>query len=75
MDIENRIRRLEQRYRAAFSSAVAAKAHYMALAGEPSSSAIAVKRADEQWTQWEARKKTLVAQMDSLERLETEMAG
>jgi hypothetical protein len=36
MDIEARLRKLEARYRGALSAAVAAKANYLALAGEPS---------------------------------------
>jgi hypothetical protein len=36
MDIEARLRQLESHHRAALSATVAAKANYLALAGEPS---------------------------------------
>jgi len=49
MDIEARLRKLESRYRAASFSADAAKAHYLALAGEPSKAPAAVERAQLQW--------------------------
>jgi hypothetical protein len=70
MDIETRLRKLESRYRAALSAAVAAKAHYLALAGEPSATPAAVERANALWKQLESRKRTIAAQMGELEALD-----
>jgi hypothetical protein len=70
MDIEARLRKLESRYRAALSATVAAKANYLALAGEPSSTPAAIERANAHWRQLDARKRTLAAQMGELESLE-----
>jgi len=70
LDIEARLRKLESRYRAALSATVAAKAHYLALAGEPSVTPAAVERADALWKQLESRKRTIAAQMGELEALE-----
>jgi hypothetical protein len=70
MDIESRLRKLESRYRAALSASVAAKSHYLALAGEPSTTPSAVRRAHDQWQQLELRKKLIVERMDQVERLE-----
>ena len=70
MDIEARLRKLESRYRTALSAAVAAKAHYLALAGEPSATPAAVERASALWKQLESRKRTLAAQTGGLEALD-----
>src|ERR1700737_424775 len=70
MDIETRLRKLESRYRAALSTAVAAKAHYLALAGEPSATPAAVERAKSYWKQLDSRKRTIAPQMAELEPLE-----
>ncbi len=70
MDIEARLRKLESRYRAALSATVAAKATYLALAGEPSATPMAVERAKAQWQQLAASKRTIAAQMGELEALE-----
>jgi hypothetical protein len=70
MDIEARLRKLESRYRAALSAAVAAKANYLALAGEPSATPSAIDRAKSLWQQLESRKRTIAAQMGELESLE-----
>jgi hypothetical protein len=70
MDIEIRLRKLESRYRAALSAAVAAKAHYLALAGEPSSTPAAVAAAKARWLGFESRKATIVAQLGELESFE-----
>jgi 7-keto-8-aminopelargonate synthetase-like enzyme len=70
MDIETRLRKLESRYRAALSAAVAAKAHYLALAGEPSATPAAIERAKSRWQQLESGKKAIAARMDEVERLE-----
>jgi hypothetical protein len=70
MDIEVRLRRLETRYRAALSAAVAAKAHYLALVGEPSATPAAVERAHALWNRLDSRKRTIAAQMGELEAIE-----
>ncbi len=70
MDIESRLRKLESRYRAALSAAVAAKSHYLALTGETSATPAAIQRALAQWQTHESRKKAIVARMDEVERLE-----
>jgi hypothetical protein len=70
MDIEARLRKLEFRYRALLSATVAAKANYLALAGEPSASAFAIERAKALWQQFDSRKRTIAAQMGELEELE-----
>jgi hypothetical protein len=70
IDIEARLRRLESRYRAALGAAVAAKANYWALAGEPSATTAAIERAKSSWEQLETRKRSITAQMGELEELE-----
>lgn len=70
MDIEQRLRKLESKYRAMLSAAVAAKAHYLALAGESSATPRAIEQAKAQWHGLDARKKALAAQMGELEMLE-----
>src|SRR5271168_3232058 len=69
MDIEARLRKLESRYRAALSAAVAAKANYLALAGEPSATPATVERAKSHWQTLASRKRTIAAQMGELEAL------
>ena len=70
MDIEVRLRKLEFRYRALLSATVAAKANYLALAGEPSATPVAIERAKALWQQFDSRKRTIAAQMGELEELE-----
>ncbi len=70
MDIEVRLRRLESRHRAALGAAVAAKANYWALAGEPSAMTDAIQQARSRWEQLESRKRSMTAQMGELEALE-----
>jgi len=70
MDIENRLRKLESRYRSVLSATVAAKANYLALAGEPCATPAAVERAQSLWQQVDARKRAIAVQMDELETLE-----
>jgi len=69
MDIEARLRRLESRYRGALSAAVAAKANYSALAGEPCATPYAIERAKALWQQFDTRKRTIAARMGELEAL------
>jgi hypothetical protein len=70
MDIEARLRQLESHYRAALSATVAAKANYLALAGDPSTPPAAVRRARVRWQQLDLSKQTLAAEMGKLEELE-----
>ncbi len=70
MDIEIRLRKLESRYRATLSAAVSAKAHYLAITGEPGATPSAVEQAKMLMQQYERRKKSLAAQMGELESLE-----
>jgi hypothetical protein len=67
MDIEIQLRQLESRYRAASSAAVGAKAHYLALAGEPSATPAAVQRAKATWQKLDTRKCAIAARMGELE--------
>ncbi len=67
MDMESRLRKLESRYRAALGATVAAKAHYLALAGEPSATPAAIERARAHWQQLEARKRGIAARMGEVE--------
>jgi hypothetical protein len=54
----------------ALSGAVAAKARYLALRGDLSSTPAAVARAKMTWQQLEARKTAIIARMVALEELE-----
>ena len=69
MDIEQRLQRLQERYRSALSAAVFAKAQFFSLADEASATAVAVQRAAIHWQQIEARKKAIVARMMYVEQL------
>jgi len=70
MDVETRLRKLESRYRSALSATVAAKANYLALAGEPCATPATIERAKSLWQQLDSRKRTIAAQMGELEALE-----
>jgi hypothetical protein len=70
MDLAQRLRKLESRYRSVLSAAVAAKAHYLALEGEPSSTSAGITRAKSAWRDLEARKAGIAAQIDALKELE-----
>jgi hypothetical protein len=72
VDIEGRLRQLEYHYRGALSAAVAAKANYLALAGEPSVLPPAVARAQERWQQLDALRRGIAHEMSELEELEHE---
>ena len=74
MEIDARLRKLEVRYRAVLSATVAAKANYLSLNGEKSSTAAHLERAKSEWRNLEARKAGIVAQMDALEDLEQQLA-
>lgn len=70
MDVETRLRMLESRYRAALSAAVAAKAHYLALAGEPGATPSALERAKLAWQKLDSRKRAIAARMGEIEELD-----
>ena len=70
MDIEDRLKRLQSLFSYALSGAVAAKARYLALRGDLSSTPAGVARAKMTWQQLEARKTAIIAHMVALEDLE-----
>jgi hypothetical protein len=70
VDIEDRLKKLQSLFSYALSGAVAAKARYLALRGDPSSTPAAVARAKMTWHQLEARKTAIIARMVALEELE-----
>jgi hypothetical protein len=70
VDIEDRLKRLQSLFTYALSGAVAAKARYLALRGDHSSTPAAVARAKMTWQQLEARKTAIIARMVALEELE-----
>ena len=75
MNIEARLRQLESHYRAALSATVVAKANYLALAGDPNTPPVAVRRARVRWQQLDLSKQTLVAEMEQLEELEHDLSA
>ena len=72
MDIEDRLKRLQSLFTHALSSTVAAKARYLALEGEPSSTPAAIARARAFWQQLKCQKTAIIAQMVTLEELDQE---
>lgn len=70
MDIEDRLKRLQSSFSYSLSGAVAAKARYLALRGDLSSTPAGVARAKMTWQQLEARKTAIIAHMVALEDLE-----
>jgi hypothetical protein len=70
MDIDIRLRALEFRYRAVVSAASAAKANYLALAGEPSTTPFAIEGAKLRWQHLDVCKRTIGAQLGEREDLE-----
>jgi hypothetical protein len=70
VDIEDRLKRLQSLFSYALSGAVAAKARYLAVRGDPGSTPAAVARAKMAWQQLEARKTAIIARMVALEELE-----
>jgi hypothetical protein len=70
VDIEDRLKRLQALFSYALSGAVAAKARYLALRGDLSSTPAAVARAKMMWQQLEARKTAIIAHIVALEELE-----
>jgi hypothetical protein len=72
MDIEDQLKRLQALFTHALSSTVTAKARYLSLQGEPSSTPAAIARAKAFWQQLESQKTAIIARMVSLEELEEE---
>jgi cell division protein FtsB len=70
MDIEDRLKRLQSLFSYALSRAVAAKARYLALRGDLSTTPAAVARAKMTWQQLEARKTAIIARMVALEEMD-----
>lgn len=70
MDTEDRLKRLQSLFTYALSGAVAAKARYLALRGDRSSTPAAVARAKMAWQQLEARKTAIISRMVALEELD-----
>jgi hypothetical protein len=70
VDIEDRLKRLQSLFTHALSGAVAAKARYLALRGDLSSTPAATARAKMAWQQLEARKTAIISRMVALEELD-----
>lgn len=67
MDIEDRLKKLQSLFTYALSGAVAAKAKYLSVQGDPGSTQAAVAKAKMAWHQLEARKTAIIARMVELE--------
>lgn len=72
MDIEDHLKRLQSLFSHAMSNAVTAKARYLSITGEPSSTPASIARARTLWQQLEARKTAIIARMVALEECESE---
>jgi len=72
MDIEGRLRQLERHYRGTLSGAVAAKADYLSLLGEPGVLPATVERAKARWQHLDTLKRAIAHEMRKLEELEDE---
>lgn len=75
MDIEDRLKRLQSLFTHALSNTVTAKARYLCIQGEPSSTPAAIARAKMLLQQLEARKTAIIARMVALEECEEETAA
>lgn len=71
MDIEQRLRQLEIRYRAAAGAAGAAKALYLALAAESTASPAQVAGAKENWRRLDAKKREIASRLGEIESQES----
>jgi hypothetical protein len=71
MDIEERLRKLEVRYRAASGAASGAKALYLALAAEPTASPAQIARAKENWQRLDVKKREIASRLGEIESLES----
>lgn len=74
MENLERLRQLESRRRDVLGIAVVAKARYLALNGELSSTPAAIERARAEWQNLEARKVAIAYQIRKLEELTQEPA-
>ncbi len=72
MDNQSRLRNLEARRRDLAGLAVVAKANYLALNGELSSTLAAIERARHEWQSLEAKKVDVAFQIRRLQELLTE---
>src|SRR5580704_17903456 len=72
VDIEDRMKQLQLLFTQALSGAVSAKARYLSIAGDRSSTPAAVARAKMAWQQLEVRKTMIIARMVALEEMEQE---
>jgi hypothetical protein len=73
MDIEDRLRALESRYRKALSASIGAKAHYLARLDQPNSTPAAIRRARVQWENLDGRRRELAGRMGEIEDAEGRM--
>jgi hypothetical protein len=69
MDVQHRLRELEERYRVAAQSAAAAKAHYLALREAPAATSTDLERAKSRWKNCASRLRTVAARMGENEPL------
>jgi hypothetical protein len=67
VNIEDRLRALESRYRKALSASIGAKAHYLTRLDEPNSTPASIKRARIQWETLDARRRELAGRMGEIE--------
>jgi hypothetical protein len=74
VDIEDRLKKLQSLFTYALSGAVAAKATYLSIQGDPGSTQAAIAKAKMAWHQLEARKTAIIARMVELEELAEESA-
>jgi hypothetical protein len=72
MDTQTRLRYLEARRRDILGMAVVAKAHYLALNGELSSTPALIERARTEWQNLEAQKVAVAFQIRKLQELTEE---
>jgi len=70
MKVEARLRKLEICYRAALSGAVAAKAHYLAQAGNRGATPATIAHLQRQWKDLESHRREIAERMFRLESLE-----
>jgi hypothetical protein len=73
MENQERLRHLESRRRDMLGMAVTAKARYLALNGEPSSTPAAIERARSEWQNLEAQKVAVAFQIRKLQMLTEEL--
>jgi hypothetical protein len=74
MDRDFRQRKPETHYRAVLTAAGAAQARYFPLTEEPNTTAAAIERASAHWKQLEARRRSLVEQIDQVEEIRRDAA-